>query len=214
MPSGTWQPVTMVLRSDPPGFIEWLRSPLTSGRNSRPARTTLRRRIGAPLTRCCHECSGPFSIKVSSPYPSLVRSGLARHGGPKPGERRLIGECVLANSVRRATVVIKGKRPIIREKKHLTAEQANTPAKRIYLSILLMYTSRDAREQHATYFSLVRDLVRSSPQIEVTVGGGIASKADLFAMADAGVSAVLVGSALHDGRIGAAEIAEISRRVC
>lgn len=89
----------------------------------------------------------------------------------KPGERILIGECVLTNSDRRATFVIDGKVPIIREKDIMTAEQANTPAKRIYLSILLMYTSRDARNQHATYFALVRDLVEAAPstwgQIEI-----------------------------------------------
>ncbi len=89
----------------------------------------------------------------------------------KPGERILIGECVLTNSDRRATFLIDGKMPVIREKDIMTAEQANTPAKRIYLSILLMYTSRDARDQHATYFALVRDLVQAAPsawgQIEI-----------------------------------------------
>ncbi|HZL32307.1 MAG TPA: flagellar biosynthesis repressor FlbT [Pseudolabrys sp.] len=89
----------------------------------------------------------------------------------KPGERILIGECVLTNSDRRTTFLIDGKVPIIREKDIMTAEQANTPAKRIYLSILLMYTSRDAREQHGTYFALVRDLVQAAPstwgQIEI-----------------------------------------------
>ena len=89
----------------------------------------------------------------------------------KPGERILIGECVLTNSDRRATFVIEGKMPIIREKDIMTADQANTPAKRIYLSILLMYTSRDARDQHPTYFALVRDLVQAAPsawaQIEI-----------------------------------------------
>jgi flagellar protein FlbT len=89
----------------------------------------------------------------------------------KPGERILIGECVITNSDRRATFVIDGKTPIIREKDIMTAEQANTPAKRIYLSVLLMYTSRDARDQHPTYFALVRDLVQAAPsawsQIEI-----------------------------------------------
>ena len=89
----------------------------------------------------------------------------------KPGERVLIGECVLTNSDRRATFVIDGQMPIIREKDIMTAEQADTPAKRIYLSILLMYTSRDARDQHPTYFALVRDLVQAAPsawgQIEI-----------------------------------------------
>ena len=89
----------------------------------------------------------------------------------KPGERILIGECVITNSGHRTRFIIDGKMPIVREKDIMTAEQANTPAKRIYLAILLMYTSRDAREQHATYFALVRDLVQAAPsawaQIEI-----------------------------------------------
>lgn len=89
----------------------------------------------------------------------------------KPGERILIGECVITNSGHRTRFIIDGKMPIVREKDIMTVEQANTPAKRIYLAILLMYTSRDAREQHATYFALVRDLVQAAPsawaQIEI-----------------------------------------------
>lgn len=81
----------------------------------------------------------------------------------KPGERILIGECVITNAGHRAQFVIDGKVPIIREKDIMSPEQANTPAKRIYLSILLMYTSRDARDQHPTYFALVRDLVQAAP---------------------------------------------------
>ena len=81
----------------------------------------------------------------------------------KSGERILIGDCVLTNSGQRTRFIIDGKAPIMREKDILTAEQANTPAKRIYLAILLMYTSHDARDQHATYFALVRDLVQAAP---------------------------------------------------
>jgi flagellar biosynthesis repressor protein FlbT len=89
----------------------------------------------------------------------------------KPGERILIGECVITNGNQRARFLIKGKTPILREKDILTANQANTPAKRIYLAVLLMYTSRDARVHHDTYFTLVRDFVRAAPsawpQIEI-----------------------------------------------
>jgi flagellar protein FlbT len=89
----------------------------------------------------------------------------------KPGERILIGECVITNSDRRATFLIDGKMPILREKDIITADQADTPAKRIYLSILLMYTSKDPSEQHGTYFALVRDIVQAAPstwpQIEI-----------------------------------------------
>jgi flagellar biosynthesis repressor protein FlbT len=89
----------------------------------------------------------------------------------KPGERVLIGECVVTNGKQRSRFLVEGKTPILREKDIMTARQADTPAKRIYLAVLLMYISRDAREHHGTYFALVRDLVRAVPstwpQIEI-----------------------------------------------
>jgi flagellar protein FlbT len=89
----------------------------------------------------------------------------------KPGERILIGDCVLTNGNQRTRFLIEGKTPILREKDIMTARQADTPAKRIYLAVLLMYTAHDPREHHDTYFSLVRDLVQAAPstwpQIEI-----------------------------------------------
>jgi flagellar protein FlbT len=81
----------------------------------------------------------------------------------KPGERILIGECVLTNGSQRARFVINGQVPVLREKDIITAEQADSPAKRIYLAVLLMYTARDPRQHHDTYFALVRDLVQAAP---------------------------------------------------
>lgn len=81
----------------------------------------------------------------------------------KPGERILIGESVLINSDQRATFLIEGNAPILREKDILTPEQANSPARRIYLAVQLMYTSRDARAHHDVYFALMRDIVQAAP---------------------------------------------------
>jgi flagellar protein FlbT len=81
----------------------------------------------------------------------------------KPGERILIGECILTNSDQRARFLIDGKVPILREKDIMTVDRAVTPASRIYLAIQLMYTSRDPRAHHETYFSLMRDLVQAAP---------------------------------------------------
>jgi flagellar protein FlbT len=81
----------------------------------------------------------------------------------KPGERILIGESVLVNGDQRATFLIEGQAPILREKDILTPEQADTPARRIYLAVQLMYTSRDPRAHHDVYFSLVRDIVQAAP---------------------------------------------------
>ena len=81
----------------------------------------------------------------------------------KPGERILIGETVLVNGDQRATFLVEGQAPILREKDILTPELADTPAKRIYLAVQLMYTSRDARAHHDVYFALVRDIVQAAP---------------------------------------------------
>jgi flagellar biosynthesis repressor protein FlbT len=81
----------------------------------------------------------------------------------KPGERVIIGDCVVTNSDQRTRLLIEGETPILREKDILTSETANTPAKRIYLCVQLMYLSRDSRPQHQTYFQLMRDIVQAAP---------------------------------------------------
>ena len=81
----------------------------------------------------------------------------------KPNERILIGEAVITNCHQRTWLVIEGASPILREKDILTPARADTPAKCIYLSVQLMYTSRDPRTQHDSYFSLVRQIVEAAP---------------------------------------------------
>jgi flagellar biosynthesis repressor protein FlbT len=81
----------------------------------------------------------------------------------KPGERILIGEAVVTNSDQRTRLLIEGAAPILREKDIMTPERANTPAKRIYLAVQLMYISREAQPHHELYFALVRDIVQAAP---------------------------------------------------
>lgn len=81
----------------------------------------------------------------------------------KPNERIIVGECTLTNCGQRTRILIEGSTPILREKDILTAKLADTPAKRIYLAVQLMYTSRDPRAHHETYFALVREIVQAAP---------------------------------------------------
>jgi flagellar biosynthesis repressor protein FlbT len=81
----------------------------------------------------------------------------------KPGERILIGDCVITNADQRTRLIIEGEAPILRERDILTSKTADTPAKRIYLAVQLMYTSRDATAHHQIYFQLLRDIVRAAP---------------------------------------------------
>ena len=81
----------------------------------------------------------------------------------KPGERLILGECLVTNGEQRTRLLIEGQVPILREKDIMTPELADTPAKRIYLAVQLMYTSRDPRIHHDVYFALIRDIVQAAP---------------------------------------------------
>lgn len=81
----------------------------------------------------------------------------------KPGERIIIGDCVITNADQRTRLMIDGHAPILREKDILTPEHADTPAKRIYLAVQLMYTAKEPRAHHEVYFTLVRDILEAAP---------------------------------------------------
>jgi flagellar protein FlbT len=81
----------------------------------------------------------------------------------KPGERMILGDCVVTNAGQRTCLVIDGAMPILREKDIMTSARADTPAKRLYLAVQLMYTSRDPQSHHALYFKLMKDIVQAAP---------------------------------------------------
>lgn len=81
----------------------------------------------------------------------------------KPGERLLIGNCVVTNSDQRTRIFIDGKAPILREKDILTPATANSPARRIYLAVQLMYIEENVQAVSRDYFQLVNDMVKAAP---------------------------------------------------
>ena len=81
----------------------------------------------------------------------------------KPGERLIVGNCLITNSDQRTRLFIDGTVPILREKDILTATTADTPAKRVYLAIQLMYLDDDVAAFKESYFALLQDLVRAAP---------------------------------------------------
>ena len=81
----------------------------------------------------------------------------------KPYERIIIGESLITNSDQRARFIIEGSAPILREKDILTAETANTPVKRIYLCVQMMYLENDIAKYQELYFDFVKDLLAAAP---------------------------------------------------
>jgi flagellar biosynthesis repressor protein FlbT len=83
----------------------------------------------------------------------------------KPGERVLIGECIITNDNQRTRLLIDGSVPILREKDIMTPRRADTLAKRMYLAVQLMYTAKDPRAHHELYFSLIRHAMKTAPSM-------------------------------------------------
>lgn len=81
----------------------------------------------------------------------------------KPGERIIIGDSVITNDNQRTRLFIEGQAPILREKDILTPTTADTPAKRVYLAVQLMYLSTDLEKIQESYFALVNDIVKAAP---------------------------------------------------
>lgn len=81
----------------------------------------------------------------------------------KPGEKLLVGNCIITNSDQRTRLFIDGRVPILREKDILTSETANSPAKRIYLAVQLMYIDDDVTAAKDQYFALVNDFIEAVP---------------------------------------------------
>ena len=81
----------------------------------------------------------------------------------KPGEKLLVGNCIITNSDQRTRLFIEGQAPILREKDILTSTTADTPAKRVYLAVQIMYIENNTDVLRREYFSLINDIVAAAP---------------------------------------------------
>jgi len=81
----------------------------------------------------------------------------------KPYERFILGDCVVTNQGQRTRLLIEGKAAILREKDIMPLSRADTPAKRIYLVVQLMYTSKRTEDHEALYRKLTREMLKALP---------------------------------------------------
>ncbi|MEQ1864414.1 MAG: flagellar biosynthesis repressor FlbT [Micropepsaceae bacterium] len=70
----------------------------------------------------------------------------------KPGEKFVLNGAVLTNGDRRVSLVIENKASILRDRDILQADEANTPAKRIYFPIMMLYLDPDQTSGHYEEF--------------------------------------------------------------
>jgi flagellar protein FlbT len=82
----------------------------------------------------------------------------------KPHERLIVGGAVVTNGNSRSDLLIENNVPILREKDILSEKNADSPCKRIYFVIQLMYVDgNNLAEHHTLYWKLVRDVVKAAP---------------------------------------------------
>lgn len=70
----------------------------------------------------------------------------------KPGEKFVCNGAVLTNGERRVSLVIENKASILRDRDIMQADQATTPAKRIYFPIMMLYLDSEHTDVHYDEF--------------------------------------------------------------
>ena len=74
----------------------------------------------------------------------------------KPGERFVLNGAVVQNGDRRAVLVLQNKASVLREKDIMQSDEANTPARRIYFPVMMMYLDEGSADRY--YDEFVRRL--------------------------------------------------------
>lgn len=74
----------------------------------------------------------------------------------KPGEKFVLNGAVVQNGDRRGVLVLQNKASVLREKDIMQEEEANTPARRIYFPVMMMYLDENNPERY--YDEFVRRL--------------------------------------------------------
>jgi flagellar protein FlbT len=102
----------------------------------------------------------------------------------KPFERITVGDSVIINSGTRTSFLIDGDTPILRERDTVTAETANTPARRLYHCVQMMYLKNDVARYRTSYVGLRKALQEACPDqgdlldaVDQHIAGGALYKA-------------------------------------
>jgi flagellar protein FlbT len=72
----------------------------------------------------------------------------------KPGEKFVLNGAVVQNGDRRGVLVLQNKASVLREKDIMQQEQANTPARRIYFPVMMMYLDEGGAGRYYDEFVL------------------------------------------------------------
>ena len=84
----------------------------------------------------------------------------------KPDEKMIIDGAVIRNGNSRSSIYIENSVPILRRKDIMAEAEANTPGRRIYFAIQLMYVDgHNLQQHHKNYWKLVQDFIQAAPSV-------------------------------------------------
>ena len=85
----------------------------------------------------------------------------------KPGEKCIASGAVITNGgARRCELVFENKVTILREKEIMSPEKANTPCKKLYFTVQLMYIDADNLDRYFTsYASQIAEIMKAAPSL-------------------------------------------------
>ncbi len=84
----------------------------------------------------------------------------------KPNERVVIGGAVITNGTSSAHIIIENNVPILRQSDILSESQANTPCRRIYFVIQLIYIDQaQSAKLQPLYWDLAREVLEAAPSM-------------------------------------------------
>jgi len=82
----------------------------------------------------------------------------------KPHEKMIIGGAVVSNGNNRSELFIENSVPVLRQKDIMNETEANSPTRRIYFVIQLMYIDeKNLALHHKAYWKLVQDFIQAAP---------------------------------------------------
>jgi flagellar protein FlbT len=89
----------------------------------------------------------------------------------RPHEKIFLGGAVLVNGDSRCQLAVLNDVPVLREKDILKEDEADTPCKRIYLAVQLMYMDfPNLARYHQYYWEQVRSVIHVAPSTTDLIG--------------------------------------------
>ena len=70
----------------------------------------------------------------------------------KPGEKLVLNGAVLQNGDRRGVILLQNKASVLREKDIMQEDEANSPSRRIYFAVMMMYLDEAGAERYHDEF--------------------------------------------------------------